>query len=518
MAEISKNLNPFTPNFGQELIASRKSLYLINLFYTIVDPRLFQLYMLYLRPSLEAYDGIIPGFHDFSVGRVPQGLMPAIAQGTKQMIFKQPVSYSVEDEASYNYFRDWGERACIDDLLSQAYINSCAGGTALIQLNMDGNGDYWLNTFRIDKFQVDTNNKKEVVRSVAYIDSFKSVIQRNIHYSLVEERYYNARGKAVRVFNYYQSSSLVNINRPPKPENMQPIDWSALPENLQEQHKKLYGSIIVGKEQLLPFGNELGVVIIKFEDSIPGYENLPLGRPLADILLYDSCQYDMNEQWGVLEGYVSLPRILIPTPYRQTDQNGTMNHSLDGFVYHKYEYAGDGSDKKPESMQFEARFDKKKIWRDMILESAAFKLNLSATMVASFLNDTNRATATAIIASKDKSDMFIADKVGNITNPMNRLLRIIATSQGLQPPKLEIHSQSILDPKTRFETYSPLLEKGHISPELYVKVNHPELDRKSATELVDYIKANMATDKAEVEAQEETIVDAPEEEIINAGN
>jgi len=489
MSLNNSNSNPMIFNQGQDLVNTRSHLYLNNLFFTIVEPRLFLLYSLYLKPSLEAYDGIIPGFHDFSVGRTPQGLIQSIAQGTKQLIFKKPVSFNVKNDDSYDYFKDWASKTNFNEILKQAWLNACSGGTALLRLNESANGIPWVDTQRIDRFFVDCDNRKRVTRCVVYIDSFKSVSNKgnNVAYSLVEERYFKD-GIPYRVYNYYCAPSLVNINTPPRVDQVNSISFTSLPNQIQNEHLREYNSIKIGVEQRLPYHDHLGVSLMRFEESIPGYEALPLGASLAEKILNDSCQYDISKQFGTLEGYVALPRIMVPTPYRKHGDN-QLQHSLDGFVYVKYDVAGSTEGMKPEAMQFQFRTGENRIWRNAILEDIALKLNLSANIIASFLNDnTAHTTATSIIASKDKTDMFISDKAAQICPPVNELLRLIAFKKGLDAPLLELHPQDIIDPTTLFTIYGKQLESGYITPELYVKKVYAELDRKTQAELIEFIK------------------------------
>ena len=123
-----------------------------------------------------------------------------------------------------------------------------------------------------------------------------------------------------------------------------------------------------------------------------------------------------------------------------------------------------------------------------ILNSIAFKLNVSASQVASFLNEGNSSkTATEIINERTKSDTFISSEIKLNEHSINEILRIICYYYNHNPVKILFKSEDQSPFLDKLKTYSDVFSSGNISPERFVKDVYKNLSQEEQQKEIDFL-------------------------------
>ena len=114
---------------------------------------------------------------------------------------------------------------------------------------------------------------------------------------------------------------------------------------------------------------------------------------------------------------------------------------------------------------------KENIYKDM-----AFKLNISASSVASFLSEGAGArTATEIVSERTKSDTWIDGQI-NLNKPeIDEMLKVVMDYYNQDTVEIIFKTENQAPELEALKTYGDQLTVGNISPELFVKKVHKNL-------------------------------------------
>ena len=483
---------------------SIKSKGLVNLFdYRVSNPfYLFapvyytNFYSMYLMPALALYNGTIDGVYDRTSGFNPQRLLPSVMRGLSNLLFANGIDFSCGNNASYVKIKQWAKHTKLLKTLKQGYVNCGAGGTTLFKINRNSNGELFVSQHRIDTYFVDVDSNGKISNAKIYIDMITNTVktednmqQTNTHYGLVEERYFNEFGMpCVKAVVYRGSANLQTetLARPMATSN-EKVDWQQLPSNVRNYIKDNYPSVIIGKEQYLPFKDYLGCMLWTFTSDIPQIPNSKFGQPIGDILQTESLQYDQLKFFERNEVDLARARALVPEDYMNPDDPDNTNTLSDRF-YQKISTMNADNDKIT-PIQFALRSNDIRTEKENILKDIAVKLQLSASTIASFLNEGAGArTATEIISERTKTDTWVKAQISNVRDDLDEFIGYIARYYNIIDEieiifKCENQSPTLDNMKVNSDVYA----MGFMTPELYVKSTHSDLSEAEQTKEINYL-------------------------------
>lgn len=471
--------------------------YVNNTFYLLAPDYYFSFYSIYLNKALSAYDGWIGGFHNRELGLVPQRMLQSVARGLNNMLFAHGIDFmSVSDSTEdYRFATEWAKKSKFYKACKKAHLFAVAGGTSLLKLNRKGK-DLYATAHRIDTFFADIDAQGNVVACRTYFDAIHNTVpsqtgDSKIHYGICEERYFNDEGKpCVRAAVYRSSASLqTSVGARPKDLSTR-VRWENLPKEVKGYIKDHYPSIILDKEQYLPFVKNLGCFILRFTEDIPQIPNTQFGQPIGDILFNENFQYDQMKYFEKNEVDLARARALVPEQFWNKDDPDYDNRALNQRFYEKVSSINGDTDKIT-PIQFLLRGNDIKTQKENIYKDIAFKLNISASSVASFLSEGAGArTATEIVSERTKSDTWIDGQI-NINKPeIDELLRSVMYYYNHGAVEIIFRAEDQAPPLETAKTWGDQLTVGNITPELFVKKVHKNLTIAEQKRETEALKAN----------------------------
>lgn len=459
-----------TVGFGDNL-GNFFDFYVNNTFYLLAPEYYYSFYSIYLNRCLACYDGWVNGFHNKRSGLVPQRMLQSIATGLNNMLFAHGIDFS-GDTSDYNFAIQWVKKSKFYTALKKAHKFAIAGGTSLIKLNRSDK-ELYVSPHRIDTFFADIDATGKVVSVRVYFDAIHNTNPNTgdkDHYGICEERYFNSEGKPCVKASVYKSSGNLQTSVQDRPKcNVQRINWKELPANVKEYIKSHYPSIILDDEQYLPFPNSLGCYLMKFTDDIPQIPNTPFGQPIGDILWTENFQFDQMKYFEKNEVDLARARALVPEEFWNKDDPDYDHRALNERFYQKISSVN-GDNDKVTPIQFLLRGTDMRTQMENIYRDCSFKLNVSASSIASFLSEGAGArTATEIISERTKSDTWIKGQI-NLNSPsINEMLREVMYYYNHQPVEIILKAEDQSPQIERLKTNSDVFGAGNMSPERFVK-------------------------------------------------
>lgn len=473
--------------------------YVSNTFYLLAPPYYYTFYSIYLNRCLAVYDGWQRGYHNVDAALVPQRMLQSITTGLNNMLFAHGIDFS-GDNASYQFAIKWAERAKLYLALKKAHKFAIAGGTSLIKLNRQ-NKELFLSAHRIDTFFADIDSTGKITSVRTFFDvihNTNSDPNKKNHYGLCEERYFNEEGKPCIKATIYLSVSnnLQNEAQNRLDVQSRKVNWQNLPPDIRQYVKKNYPNIIVDEEQYLPFPNSLGCYLMRFTEDIPQIPNTPFGQPIGDILITENYQYDQMKYFEKMEVHMARARAALPEPYWNKDDPENSQRNLDANYFQKIGSISDDADKIT-ALQFLLRGNDIRTQMENIYKDCAFKLNVSASSVASFLSEGAGArTATEIISERTKSDTWIKGQI-NLNSPeINQMLKDAMYYYNNNPVQIIMKAEDQSPFIERLKTNSDVLSAGNMSPRLFVKTTYKNLSQQEQEEEIAYLEKTRATAEA----------------------
>lgn len=471
-----------TVGFGDSL-GQFFDFYVNNTFYLLAPDYYYAFYAIYLNRCLACYDGWVPGWHNRASGLVPQRMLQSVARGLNNMLFAHGIDVS-GDKGDYEFATKWAKKAKLYRTLKKAHLFAIAGGTSLLKLNRT-NHELYATAHRIDTFFADVDASGKVVSVRTYFDAIHNTNPsgNKQHYGICEERYFNAEGKpCVRAVVYCAGGTLQTEvqTRPRNP--VERVKWENLPKNVKNYIRDHYPSIILDKEQYLPFPHSLGCYLIKFTDDIPQIPNTPFGQPIGDILFTENFQYDQMKYFEKNEVDLARARALIPEEMWNKDDPAYGERALSERFYQRVA-SMNGDNDKIEKIQFLLRGNDIRTQKENIYKDCAFKLNISASSVASFLSEGAGArTATEIVSERTKSDTWIDGQV-NLNKPeIDDMLAEVMRFYNHEPVGIILKSENQSPFLETVKVLGDQLTVGNITPALYVRKVYKDLSLEQQNE------------------------------------
>ena len=445
--------------------------YVNNTFYLLAPEYYFPLYANYFNRCLALYDGWVNGWHNVKSGLVPQRMLQSITNGLNNMLFAHGIDFS-GTKADYDFAIKWAKRTKFYKALKKAHKFAIAGGTSLLKINREDKSLY-VSAHRIDTFFADIDATGKVVSVKVYFDAIHNTNPNNQgkdHYGICEERYFNEEGKPCIRASVYKSSGNLQTSVQDRPKfDVQRIEWKKLPNNVRQYIKNHYPSIVLDEEQYLPFPNSLGCYLMRFTDDIPQIPNTPFGQPIGDILFTENFQFDQMKYFEKNEVDLARARALVPEEFWNKDDPDCENRAMNERFYQKISSINADNDKIT-PIQFLLRGEDIRTQMENIYKDMAFKLNVSASSIASFLSEGAGArTATEIISERTKSDTWIKGQINLNAPEINEMLREVMYYYNHEPVEIILKAEDQSPQIERLKTNSDVFGAGNMSPERFVK-------------------------------------------------
>lgn len=445
--------------------------YINNTFYLLAPEYYYSFYAIYLNRCLAAYDGWVNGFHNTNSGLVPQRMLQSIATGLNNMLFAHGIDFTGE-KAAYDFAVEWAKKSKFYKTLKKAHKFAIAGGTSLLKLNRKDK-ELFASAHRIDTFFADIDATGRIVSVKVFFDAIHNTnktTQTQEHYGICEERYFNEKGKACVRTSVYKAGANLQTEVQSRPSSFSSkVNWVELPPEVKEYVKAHFPSVVVDKEQYLPFAHSLGCYLLKFTDDIPQIPNTPFGQPIGDILFTENFQYDQMKYFEKNEVDLARARALIPEEFWNKDDPEQSSRALNERFYQKISSMNSDNDKVT-PIQFllrgtDIRTQKENIYRDI-----SFKLNVSASSIASFLSEGAGArTATEIVNERTKTDTWIMGQINLNAPEINELLRAVMLYYNREPVEIILKTEEQSPELERKKINGDAFTVGNMSPERYVK-------------------------------------------------
>ena len=481
--------------------------YVANPFYLFAPSYYQHFYASYLMPSLALYNGSITGIYDKSVGFTSQKLLPSIMRGLSNVLFANGIDFSSGNDDTYKFMKEWSKKAKLLKTLKKCYINAGAGGTSLLKLNRNANKELFVSQHRIDTFFIDVDSNDKIVSAKIYIDCItntvkteNSTIKGNIHYGICEERYFNDNGQPCVKASVYRGSANMQTETLARPQfvSTEKVNWEELPSSVRKYIKDNYPTMVIGKEEYLPFKDFLGLMRWNFTPDLPQVAGSPFGQPIGDILQTESLQYDQMKYFERNDVDIARARVLVPEEYMNKDDPAReQQETLSDRFYQKVSSTMADNDKIT-PIQFQLRANEIKTEKENIYKDIALKLQLSASTVASFLNEGAGArTATEIISERTKTDTWIKSQIAMIRDDLNEFIGYVARYYDKKDDIEIVFKCEDQSPQLdKMKAYSDVFGAGHITPELYVKQVFANLSQSEQQTEITYL-----TNKLELDLQ-----------------
>ena len=444
--------------------------YVNNTFYLLAPEYYYAFYSIYLNRCLSCYDGWVNGFHNKASGLVPQRMLQSIATGLNNMLFAHGIDFSGSN-ADYNFATMWAKKTKFYKALKKGHKFAIAGGTSLLKLNRE-NKELYATAHRIDTFFADIDATGKVVSVKVYFDAIHNTNASGDkdHYGICEERYFNEEGKPCVKASVYKSSGNLQTSVQDRPKfDVQRIDWKKLPSRVKQYIKSHYPSIMLDEEQYLPFPNSLGCYLLRFTDDIPQIPNTPFGQPIGDILFTENFQFDQMKYFEKNEVDLARARALVPEEFWNKDDPDYDGRALNERFYQKIS-SMNGDNDKITPIQFLLRGDDMRTQMENIYKDCSFKLNVSASSIASFFSEGAGArTATEIISERTKSDTWIKGQINLNAPEINEMLREVMYYYNHEPVEIILKAEDQSPQIERLKTNSDVFSAGNMSAERFVK-------------------------------------------------
>ena len=487
--EIIDDKNFMPLGVGSELSADSFKVVQYSNTYLLAAPRYYTFYASYIKPLVGMYTGWIEGFHNLEYGVIPTKFLQKIGNGIKSLLFSNPVVLNSYNPDTNNIIdTKFKKKSNFDNAKVEAYDFCEAGGTGLLKLNRDGNGDLRFEAIPMDKFFIEVDGYGDIERVKCFIATYHDTISSTTEYHLCEERFfkYTTIGSVKKRFpmvHYTVYQTTTNITYDAVPTD--PVRWADVPPEVRNSLKRDYGEIDIDKTDaytmtndssrqyatmwqnctLLPFDDDLGVRLIKFTRNIPSFPKMPFGMPLADFLQNELYQYEQLKFFERVEVYTARARVMMDDCNSNPNDPEERRRALDPIIFNYYENLLNGEkDGKPLPIQPELRADEIKTQKQNILNDTAAALGLSSTTIASWLSDgTTQKSATEIKAGRSNTETFIKDKIGIISQPLQDLIDIYFHYYGVEAPEMRIMPVSQEIQAEEIQQYAELYDGGKVT-------------------------------------------------------
>ena len=484
-----------TVGYNDGVLGDFFDFYVNNTFYLLAPDYYKSFYSIYLNRCLSVYDGWVNKFHNKKSGLVPQRMLQSIANGLNNMLFAHGIDFEGEEE-DYYYAVKWAKKTKLYKALKKGHKFAIAGGTSLLKINRS-NSELFVTAHRIDTFFVDVDAVGNITSAKIYFDMLHNTnASTNVehHYGICEERYFNEKGIPCVKCSIYTGGGNLQTETQARPisQKVESVSWESLPREVKRQIKEYYPSIMIGKEEYLPFAKNLGCFLMKFTDDIPQVPNTQFGQPIGDILFTENFQYDQMKWFEKNEVDLARARALIPESYWNKDDPNADSRAMDERFFQKV--SGNGTDEdKITPVQFLLRGNDMRTVKENIYKDISFKIGVSASSIASFLNEGAGArTATEIVSERTKTDTWIKGQINLNAPEINAMLETVMRYYGYNPVEIILKAEDQSPFLEKLKTNSDVLSAGNMSPRMFVRNVYSNLTESQQQEEIRYLNYTLA--------------------------
>ena len=492
-----------TVGYNDSTLGNYFDFYVNNTFYLLAPEYYYSFYAIYLNRCLACYDGWVNGFHNKKSGLVPQRMLQSITTGLNNMLFAHGIDFSGSNE-DYVFATSWAKRTKFYKTLKKAHKFAIAGGTSLLKINRSEK-ELYATAHRIDTFFADIDANGRVVSVKVFFDAIHNTNPSGSqdHFGICEERYFSEDGIPCVKAVVYKSSANLQTEvqaRPMTNAQAQRVRWENLPANVREYVKANYPSVLIDVEQYLPFADNLGCYLLRFTDDIPQIPNTQFGQPIGDILWTENFQYDQMKYFEKNEVDLARARALVPEEFWNKDDPAYDTRALNERFYQKISSIN-GDNDKITPIQFDLRGMDMRTTMENIYKDCSFKLNVSASSIASFLSEGAGArTATEIISEKTKTDTWLTGQINLNAPEINEALKVIMRYYNHEPVEIVFKAEDQSPFIERLKTNSDVFTVGNMSPELFVKQTYRNLSQGEQEKEIRYLKETKAQNEMQQQA------------------
>lgn len=490
-----------TTGYGEGALGNYFDFYVNNTFYLLAPEYYYSFYSIYLNRCLSCYDGWVNGFHNVKAGLVPQRMLQSVARGLNNMLFSNGIDFGGSKD-DYDFAVNWAKNSRFYRNLKKAGLFAIAGGTALLKINRAGK-ELFMSAHRIDNFFADIDANGKVVSAKVFFDVIHNTNPTGgkSHFGLCEERYFDEDGKPrVKASVYRVDSNLQTSVQSRQNRYAYSVDWQNLPYDVKKYIKNNYPSILIGEAEYLPFHDSIGCYLWKFTDDIPQIPNIPFGQPIGDILFTENFQYDQMKYFEKNEVDLARARALVPEEMWNKDDPAQEDRALSERFYQKVSSVNGDSDKVT-PIQFNLRGTDIKTQKENIYKDIAFKLNISASSVASFLSEGAGArTATEIISERTKTDTWLKSQINLNLYDVNSLIKEVMLYYNHGPVDVILRSENQSPFLEKLKANSDVFSAGNMTAERFVKDTYGNLSQAEQQKEIEGLKNSQEQRRAYQEA------------------
>ena len=433
-------------------------------FYALANPTYFQYYYRVARRLGWWYDRYVPDFHNAQQGYFSTGIAHAIVDGIanqivgRELLLKNTNKELDRDIANKSLKNAYKWKETVNFTGRARVLTKFAGalGTSLFKTNVASDGELWVEALRFDDFFFKCDFRGELTDVVCLIKSYTNTEPRTVQwadnlgeegkqclegkYYLVEHRYYRMVEEVVdgkmtkhRVpFVKYQIHKYKGniINQQSWNMSLQEeLRADSLPRDVRNSINKDYSAIMFGKELRLPF-IDLGCDIYRYNDCDASLSQQPFGQSILTDILSDLMEYELAFAYAVRDMYQGKG-IIFEAKELQTVTSGTNAYSGLEDTLIQFVNGWNEQGKLPiENVQFNLRVEEWKALRNKILETIAFKLNISPSSLASFLSDNTARTAKEVSTEAGATDSYIEIQRASLEKCLNKCLERVGKYYG----------------------------------------------------------------------------------------
>ena len=194
-------------------------------------------------------------------------------------------------------------------------------------------------------------------------------------------------------------------------------------------------------------------------------------------------------------------RALVPEEFWNKDDPDYENRAMSERFYQKISSVNSDNDKIT-PIQFLLRGQDMRTQMENIYKDCSFKLNVSASSIASFLSEGAGArTATEIISERTKSDTWIKGQINLNAPEINEMLREVMYYYNHEPVEIILKAEDQSPQIERLKTNSDVFSAGNMSAERFVKNTYGNtLSKEEQEKEIAYLEKTKAQNDLQKQA------------------
>lgn len=491
-------------------------------FYALAPTYLFQYYNISVRLHDQWINGWVDSFHSMAKGLLPTQFAASLCQKVADLIYGDGVLFeskkekNVENDA-LDFIGELDDRINIKGAFKDSVLKSTQLGNALIKVNVDKDGEVWLDCLAGNRFFVDLDSRGNVVRSRSYVNLYTGGIKqkggKQDTYALVEERYYLADenedyvlkdGKRVPVieFKVYKLTAPANVFQA-KGEEVS-IEFGNLPREVRRAFRDEYGELEIGVPQVIQGFENLGVYLVKHTQYVTSIPNIKLGEScLARIINYLP-KYDAIDSEETIDLRVSRPKVIVPDfMAKGKSENTDQLNDYDDIIFNK---VANRSDKEQTPIVFipNSRVDQLIKMKEDVIKKVCAGLGIATSSLFSDIADARgNVTAREIDSETSNTTLYQVNKRKIVLDAFNKVITDILAFYGYgDDVKVAFTPAGSTNKSVMVENTVKLVGAGLESEYQAIKENHPEWSDKQVEEELKEIHATKSENTEETKETE----------------